>query len=76
MSSVAVSGLAVPPGPALGVPATAEALRRYRRRGGLPVLVGLAFFVLWLVVLVVNTSHASWLLHHGARTPGEVVAVG
>lgn len=76
MSSVAAGAPAVPPGPALGDPATAQALGRYRRRGGLLVLAGLALFAVWVVVLVVNTSHASWLLHHGARTPGEVVAVG
>ncbi len=76
MSSAAVSTPAVPPGPAMGDPATAQALDRYRRRGWLPVLAGLVLFALLVVVLVVSTNHASWLLHHGARTPGEVVAVG
>jgi hypothetical protein len=62
----------LPLGPALEDPETSSSLRRYRVRGAIVLLVGMAFIIGPFVNFVVYSDHAAWLLTHGARTTGTV----
>lgn len=65
----------VPAGPALDDPLTCAALKRYRWRGRLIALVGIALFIAFVVFVSIQSQHSKWLLEYGARVSGRITDV-